>query len=199
VHFLAKTYRVYCNPRLVVIVLNWVIFEAMPGVNGALYAVLGRVKAAAERVPASTRSIRTRQALLGPVLRLCQKPSHIPVRVLGPKWPRCHLSNDQHGKLTNTLLLLGVSTMMALLIGTVVGIFVSRRRDQVRHVRNHNVSRDSRSPSVLHRNTPDFPLCWLGKLVPAGRDISQRMGLCRIPFYLGADTGSHSSISSFPL
>jgi peptide/nickel transport system permease protein len=32
------------------------------------------------------------------------------------------------GKLTNTLVLLGSSTLMALVIGTVVGIFVSRRR-----------------------------------------------------------------------
>lgn len=112
-----------------VIILNWIIFEAMPGVSGNLYAVLGQT------------------GRLGPDLAKRQ------VALYGldrPYWERffdyikalltfqfgfSYKSNQdvttemiQSGKLVNTLLLLGTSTVMAMIIGTITGILVSKRR-----------------------------------------------------------------------
>jgi len=114
---------------LFVIVLNWVIFEAMPGVNGSLYAVLGQ----SGRLPPG--EYQHQLDLYG-----LDKPYWVRfydyVRNLLTFQFGFSSQSGQDvtyqmintGKLTNTLLLLGVSTLMALLIGTVVGIFVSRRR-----------------------------------------------------------------------
>jgi ABC-type dipeptide/oligopeptide/nickel transport system permease component len=110
-------------------VLNWVIFEAMPGVSGNIYAVLGQNG----KLPPN--EYERQKALYG----LDQ-----------PYWVRFYLyvkalltfnfgfsyqSNQDvtqqmisTGRLANTLVLLGTSTVMALVIGTVIGVVVSRRR-----------------------------------------------------------------------
>jgi len=127
--FLAKRIAYTVILVLFVIVLNWVIFEAMPGVNGALYAVLGQ----SGRLPPN--EYQHQLDLYG-----LDKPYWVRfydyVRNLltfqfgfsGQSGQDVTYQMINTGKLTNTLLLLGVSTLMALLIGTVVGIFVSRRR-----------------------------------------------------------------------
>jgi ABC-type dipeptide/oligopeptide/nickel transport system permease component len=112
-----------------VIVLNWVIFEAMPGATGNIYAVLGQNG----KLPPG--EYQRQMALYG----LDQ-----------PYWVRFYLyvkalltfqfgfsyqSNQDvtqqmisTGRLANTLELLGTSTLLALVIGTVIGVIVSRRR-----------------------------------------------------------------------
>jgi len=127
--FLAKRIAYTVILILFVIVLNWVIFEAMPGVNGNLYAVLGQ----SGRLPPN--EFQHQLDLYG-----LDKPYWVRfydyVRNLLTFQFGFSSQSGQDvtyqmintGKLTNTLLLLGVSTLMALLIGTVVGIFVSRRR-----------------------------------------------------------------------
>src|SRR6266851_6571509 len=112
-----------------VIIVNWIIFEAMPGVSGALYSVLGQTG----RLPPT--EYQHQLDLYG-----LDKPYWVRfydyVRNLLTFQFGFSSQSGQDvtyqmintGKLTNTLLLLGVSTLMALLIGTVVGIFVSRRR-----------------------------------------------------------------------
>lgn len=112
-----------------VIILNWIIFEAMPGVNGALYAVLGQ----SGRLPPG--EYQRQLALYG-----LDKPYWVQFydyvrNMLTFQFGFSSRSNldvtsemIQSGRLVNTLLLLGSSTVMALLIGTVAGVFVSRRR-----------------------------------------------------------------------
>ena len=112
-----------------VIILNWIIFEAMPGVNGALYAVLGQ----SGRLPPG--EYQRQLALYG-----LDKPYWVQFydyvrNMLTFQFGFSSRSNldvtsemIQSGRLVNTLLLLGTSTLMALLVGTVAGVFISRRR-----------------------------------------------------------------------
>jgi len=112
-----------------VIILNWIIFEAMPGVNGALYAVLGQ----SGRLPPG--EYQRQLELYG-----LNKPYWVQFydyvrNMLTFQFGFSSRSNldvtsemIQSGRLVNTLLLLGTSTMMALIIGTVAGVFISRRR-----------------------------------------------------------------------
>jgi len=114
-----------------VIVFNFIIFEAMPGQVGALYACLGQ-----PRVPPT----------------ICQKLMD-QFGYNQTVWVRFYdyvkavltfnfgvsFANGQDvayqvvssGRLVNTLLLLGTSTIMAIIIGTVSGIFVSRKRGSI--------------------------------------------------------------------
>ena len=111
-----------------VVVFNFIIFEAMPGQVGALYACLGQ-----PRVPPT----------------ICQKLMD-QFGYNQTVWVRFYdyvkavltfnfgvsFANGQDvayqvvssGRLVNTLLLLGTSTIMAIIIGTVSGILVSRKR-----------------------------------------------------------------------
>ena len=112
-----------------VIILNWIIFEAMPGVNGALYAVLGQ----SGRLPPG--EYQRQLDLYG-----LNKPYWVQFydyvrNMLTFQFGFSSRSNldvtsemIQSGRLVNTLLLLGTSTVMALIIGTVAGVFISRRR-----------------------------------------------------------------------
>jgi peptide/nickel transport system permease protein len=111
-----------------VLVFNFIIFEAMPGEVGALYACLGQ-----PRIPPAT------------CLKLMQEFGYGQ-----PVWVRFYdyvkamvtfnfgisFANGQDvlyqilntGRLANTLLLIGSSTVMAIIIGTVSGVIVSRKR-----------------------------------------------------------------------
>jgi peptide/nickel transport system permease protein len=114
---------------LFVIVLNWIIFEAMPGASGALYSVLGQTG----RLPAT--EYQRQLALYG-----LDKPYWVRFydyvrNMLTFQFGFSYHSNQDvtyeminTGKLTNTLLLIGTSTILALVFGTLGGIFVSRRR-----------------------------------------------------------------------
>jgi len=112
-----------------VILLNWIIFEAMPGASGNLYSILGQT------------------GRLGPAQYNAQ------VRLYGldqPYWTRfydyirnmltfqfgfSYQSNQditiqlfQSGYLYNTLELLGTSTVISIAIGVLLGILISRKR-----------------------------------------------------------------------
>jgi peptide/nickel transport system permease protein len=101
----------------------------MPGVTGALYAVLGQTG----RLPPD--EYKRQLALYG-----LDKPYWVQFfdyvrNLLTFQFGFSYHSNQDvtyemlnTGKLTNTLLLLGTSTLMALVIGTVIGIIVSRKR-----------------------------------------------------------------------
>jgi peptide/nickel transport system permease protein len=115
-----------------VIVLNWVIFEAMPGATGNLYSVLGQT------------------GKLGPA----QYQRQIQLYGLDkPYWTRfydyfmamltfnfgySYQYNAQvssllvsSGRLYNTLVLLGISSVISIVVGTVLGIIISKRRGSV--------------------------------------------------------------------
>jgi peptide/nickel transport system permease protein len=111
-----------------VIILNWIIFEAMPGVSGNLYAFLGQ-----QRIPAG--DLQKQEALYG-----YNQPYWIQFldyfkALLTFNFGYSYRSDQQvtaqmisSGYLQNTLLLLGTSTVFAIIIGTVIGILISKRR-----------------------------------------------------------------------
>lgn len=112
-----------------VIVLNWVIFEAMPGYSGQLYAVLGN------RNKLGSVILAKQIALYG----LDQSPwvqflDYVKA-LLTFNFGYSYASNQQvsveiisSGRLANTLLLLGTSTVLGIVIGILLGIVVAKRR-----------------------------------------------------------------------
>src|SRR5438552_6562235 len=112
-----------------VIVLNWVIFEAMPGVSGQLYSVLG--------VPnrLGPGEYQKQLALYG-----LDKPYWVRFydyvrNMLTFQFGYSYKDNQAvttelitTGRLVNTLVLLGTSTVISIIIGILLGILVSRRR-----------------------------------------------------------------------
>jgi peptide/nickel transport system permease protein len=112
-----------------VIILNWIIFEAMPGFSGNLYAVLG------QQGRIGSAQYDQQIALYG-----LDKPYWIRFydyvkAMLTFQFGFSYASNQDvtyqminSGKLSNTLLLLGASTVFAIVIGTVLGIVVARKR-----------------------------------------------------------------------
>lgn len=130
--FLAK--RVIYTIILIffVIILNWIIFEAMPGANGALYKVLGQTGRL------SPDAYQRQLELYG-----LNKPYWVQFYDYVTNMLTFHFGFSyqtgadvttemiQSGRLINTLELIGLSTLMALLIGTVIGVIVSRRRGSI--------------------------------------------------------------------
>ena len=111
-----------------VIVLNWIIFQAMPGVSGNLYAVLGQ-----SRIPPG--AFARQAALYGldqpPLTRFVDYVRNMLTFDFGTSIQyNAPVTSEliDTGRLSNTLLLLGTSTVFALVIGTVIGILTSRKR-----------------------------------------------------------------------
>jgi peptide/nickel transport system permease protein len=112
-----------------VIILNWVIFEAMPGVSGQLYTVLGNRNKLGDKIlakqielyglnqPAWVQFVDYIKALFTFNFGYSYQ-SNLPI------------SSEiiSSGRLVNTLLLLGTSTAIALVLGILLGILVSARR-----------------------------------------------------------------------
>lgn len=112
-----------------VIILNWIIFEAMPGVTGNLYSVLGQQG----RIGAAQYNQQI--ALYGLDKPYWTRFYDYIKAMLTFRFGFSYASNQDvtfemisTGKLANTLLLLGTSTVFAIIIGTVVGIIISRKR-----------------------------------------------------------------------
>jgi len=111
-----------------VIVFNFIIFEAMPGQVGALYACLGQ-----PRVPTAVCQKLMEQFGYNQTIwvRFYDYVKAVLTFNFGASF-----ANGQDvayqvvssGRLVNTLLLLGTSTILAIIIGTVSGIVVSRKR-----------------------------------------------------------------------
>jgi peptide/nickel transport system permease protein len=130
------TLRAYLVKRVIytvilvafVIVLNWIIFQAMPGVSGNLYAVLGQ-----SRIPPG--AFARQVALYGldqpPLTRFVDYVRNMLTFNFGTSIQyNAPVTSEliDTGRLSNTLLLLGTSTVFALVIGTVIGILTSRKR-----------------------------------------------------------------------
>ncbi len=112
-----------------VIVLNWVIFEAMPGYAGQLYSVLGnRNKLGAEIL---AKQIQLYGLDKSPLVQFVDYVKAL----LTFNFGYSYASNQpvateiiSSGRLVNTLLLLGTSTVLGIVIGILLGIVVSKRR-----------------------------------------------------------------------
>lgn len=101
----------------------------MPGVSGNLYAVLGQTG----KLPPN--AYQHQVALYGLDKPYWERFYLYVKALLTFNFGYSYQSNQEvttqmisSGRLANTLLLLGTSTLMALIIGTVIGILVSRRR-----------------------------------------------------------------------
>lgn len=112
-----------------VILLNWVIFEAMPGVTGNLYSVLGQ----SGRLPPS--EYQTQIRLYGLDKGYWERFVDYVKAMLTFQFGFSYRTGQDvttemiaSGRLANTLLLLGTSTVLSIIIGTVLGIVISRRR-----------------------------------------------------------------------
>lgn len=112
-----------------VIILNWIIFEAMPGVNGNLYSVLGQTG------KLSPTAYQHQQDLYGLNKPYWTQFYDYIKAMLTFNFGYSTQDNQavvtemiNSGRLYNTLSLLGVSTVLAIVIGTVIGIIISKKR-----------------------------------------------------------------------
>ena len=113
---------------LFVIIVNWLIFQAMPGVQGAIAALQGN--------PRSTpKQYQFYQDIYGlnkpPLDRFITYFWSMLTFSFGNSYQTQHpVINDiaHTGRLFNTLLLVGASTVLAILLGLVIGVIVSARR-----------------------------------------------------------------------
>jgi peptide/nickel transport system permease protein len=112
-----------------VIILNWIIFEAMPGYSGNLYSVLGQT---GRTSPAHVAKVISDYGLDKPYWT---RFYDYVKAMLTFNFGFSYASNQDvtyemvnSGKLFNTLLLLGSSTVLAIIIGTALGIVISRKR-----------------------------------------------------------------------
>jgi len=114
-----------------VILLNWIIFQAMPGQVGALYSCLGQPRISGAFCDKQLQQFGYGQS---PWVQFLDYVKSMLTFNFGYSYqynaPVTTLMISQ-GRLQNTLLLLGSSTLLALLIGTVIGIVISRRRGSV--------------------------------------------------------------------
>ena len=109
--------------------LNWVIFEAMPGVSGQLYSVLG--------VPnrLGPGEYQKQLALYGLDKPYWERFTLYVRNMLTFQFGYSYQSNQAvasqlitSGRLVNTLVLLGTSTVISIVLGILLGILVSRKR-----------------------------------------------------------------------
>jgi peptide/nickel transport system permease protein len=111
-----------------VIVFNFIIFEAMPGEVGALYACLGQPKVPAGVCQKLMEQFGYNQAIWVRFYDYVKAMLTFNFGVSFTNGQSVAYLMVSSGRLANTLLLLGTSTVMAIVIGTVSGIVVSRKR-----------------------------------------------------------------------
>ncbi len=110
------------------IVFNFIIFEAMPGEVGALYACLGQPKVPPALCQKLMEQFGYNQAIWVRFYDYVKAMLTFNFGVSFANGQGVAYLMVSSGRLANTLLLLGTSTVMAIVIGTVSGIVVSRKR-----------------------------------------------------------------------
>ena len=112
-----------------VIILNWVIFEAMPGVTGALYDVVGgHNRLAAKQIAYQDQLYGLNQSALVQFEDYVRNLATFNFGISFHDNTQITQELLQSGRLVNTLVLVGLSTILAIIIGILLGIVVSRRR-----------------------------------------------------------------------
>jgi peptide/nickel transport system permease protein len=111
-----------------VIVFNFIIFEAMPGEVGALYACLGQPRVPPALCQKLMEQFGYNQAIWVRFYDYVKAMLTFNFGVSFANGQGVAYLMVSSGRLANTLLLLGTSTVMAIVIGTVSGIVVSRKR-----------------------------------------------------------------------
>jgi peptide/nickel transport system permease protein len=112
-----------------VIILNWIIFEAMPGQAGQLYAVLGNRNKLGAVI--AQKQIELYGLNQPPWIQFIDYVKALLTFNFGYSYASNNAVSSEiisSGRLVNTLLLLGVSTVLAIVVGILLGIVVSKRR-----------------------------------------------------------------------
>jgi len=164
---------------LFVIVLNWVIFQAMPGVQGAIAALQGNPRA----TPQGFITLQNRYGLnASPETRFLNYFWSMLTFNFGNSYNTQHLvltDMISSGKLANTLLLLGSSTVLSIVIGIFLGVLAARRRGGV--VDNVAVTASLTTFSlptffmgIIFLSVFAIGLNWfpVGEVVPAGWEVA---------------------------
>jgi len=164
---------------LFVIVLNWVIFQAMPGVQGAIAALQGNPRA----TPQGFITLQNRYGLnASPETRFLNYFWSMLTFNFGNSYNTQHLvltDMISSGKLANTLLLLGSSTVLSIVIGIFLGVLAARRRGGV--VDNVAVTTSLTTFSlptffmgIIFLSVFAIGLNWfpVGEVVPAGWEVA---------------------------
>ncbi len=111
-----------------VIVLNWLIFEAMPGLQGNLYNILANPRLSTEQ---RDEMIRRYNLAGSPLDQFMTYMKNMLTFNFGISYQyNLPVSNliVSSGRLVNTLTLLGTSTALSILIGILLGILAARKR-----------------------------------------------------------------------
>ena len=161
------------------IVLNWVIFQAMPGVQGAIAALQGNPRA----TPQGFITLQNRYGLnASPETRFVNYFWSMLTFNFGNSYNTQHLvltDMISSGKLANTLLLLGSSTVLSIVIGIFLGVLAARRRGGV--VDNVAVTASLTTFSlptffmgIIFLSVFAIGLNWfpVGEVVPAGWEVA---------------------------
>jgi len=135
------TLRAYIAKRLAytvvlvlfVIVLNWIIFQLMPGVQGSIASLIGRVNAGGGTANEQVYQHYIEQYGLNqpPLNRFATYFWDMLTFNFGTSFQTNHpVIQDivQSGRLENTLLLLGSSTVLSIVIGIFLGIIAAWKR-----------------------------------------------------------------------
>lgn len=112
-----------------VIIVNWLIFTAMPGLNGALYSLLANPHRVDDR---AYKALVHEFGLDQPyyVRFLLYIKAMLTFHFGFSYTTGSDISSEiiQSGRLYNTLLLIGVSSLLSIVIGILLGIVAARRR-----------------------------------------------------------------------
>jgi peptide/nickel transport system permease protein len=118
---------------LFVIVLNWIIFQLMPGVQGSISSLIGRVSPGGSS--ANEQAYQNYLSLYGlnkpPLERFITYFWDTLTLNFGTSFQTQHpVIQDivQSGRLENTLVLLGTSTVLSIVVGVFFGIWAAHKR-----------------------------------------------------------------------
>jgi len=111
-----------------VIVLNWIIFEFMPGVQGAIAQLQGNPRATSQQYQFFENQFGLNKP---PLERFLDYFWRMLTFNFGISFQTQHYVIDdmiKTGRLNNTLLLLGTSTVLSIVLGIFLGVIAARRR-----------------------------------------------------------------------
>ena len=137
---------------LFVIIVNWFIFQAIPGVQSSLAALQGRPGSTSQQYQFYEKLYGLNQS---PLQRFTNYFTGMLTFNFGNSFNTQHPVIDdivRSGRLFNTILLLGSSTVLGLVIGVVLGIVVSSRRGS-------GIDTGSVTTSLT---TYSLPVFWMG-------------------------------------
>ncbi|HTD19907.1 MAG TPA: hypothetical protein VK667_10305, partial [Ktedonobacteraceae bacterium] len=139
-----------------VIIVNWLIFEGIPGQSGAAAFLTNNPRIAQNKQAVANLCAlwKCNQSRTDQFLSYLHNMLTFQFGVSFQNGQSISTNIIQQQRLTNTLLLLGSSTIIAIIIGVVLGIIASARRDSL-------VDKATVSASL---STFALPTFWIGEV-----------------------------------